>query len=122
MGGTLWSVSDVAAWWGAVLATVVFAWDVYKWAKSGPRVVMTVQTHMKMINIPRWSAEATYVTVRASTVAMPRPRSPISGSSITVRRFTVSLGELLRKRLLVAQVSRSMCPTGWSPETSGTAA
>jgi hypothetical protein len=32
MGGTLWSVSDVAAWWGAVLATVVFAWDVYKWA------------------------------------------------------------------------------------------
>jgi len=41
------SASDIAAWWGAGLATVVFAWEVYKWATSGPRLVMRLLPNMQ---------------------------------------------------------------------------
>ena len=30
--------SNIAAWWGAVLATVVLIWDVVKWSRDRPRV------------------------------------------------------------------------------------
>jgi hypothetical protein len=32
------SVSDYAAWWGAVIATIVLAWDIIKWRSRGPRL------------------------------------------------------------------------------------
>jgi hypothetical protein len=31
-----WSI--LAAWWGAVIATIVLLFDFYKWARSGPRI------------------------------------------------------------------------------------
>ncbi len=31
-----WSI--LAAWWGALVATIVLLFDYYKWARSGPRV------------------------------------------------------------------------------------
>lgn len=30
--------TDVIAWWGAIVATSVLAWDILKWFKSGPRL------------------------------------------------------------------------------------
>jgi hypothetical protein len=36
------TASDYAAWWGAVVATVVFAWDIIKWKKNGPRLKVSV--------------------------------------------------------------------------------
>jgi hypothetical protein len=57
-------LSELAAWWGAVVATAVFVWDLYKWAKSGPRLVITTQTDMRMINVPNWDADKIYTTVR----------------------------------------------------------
>ena len=32
------SVSDYAAWWGAVIATMVLGWDIIKWRSRGPRL------------------------------------------------------------------------------------
>ena len=32
-------ISLVAAWWGALIATVVLLFDLYKWAKSGPSIM-----------------------------------------------------------------------------------
>jgi hypothetical protein len=32
--------SDAAAWWGAVVATIVLLWDIYKWKTTGPRLVV----------------------------------------------------------------------------------
>jgi len=37
------SSSDIAAWWGAILATVVFAWELIKWFKTAPVLVIRVQ-------------------------------------------------------------------------------
>jgi hypothetical protein len=41
--------SIVAAWWGAVLATIVFFWDVYRWARSGARLVVTATPNMQQV-------------------------------------------------------------------------
>jgi hypothetical protein len=35
------SPSDYAAWWGAIIATFVFFWDIIKWKQSGPRLKVT---------------------------------------------------------------------------------
>jgi hypothetical protein len=34
--------SDYAAWWGAIVATIVFVWELVKWRSSGPRLQGTV--------------------------------------------------------------------------------
>jgi hypothetical protein len=32
------NITDIAAWYAAAVATAVFAWDIIKWQRSGPRV------------------------------------------------------------------------------------
>jgi hypothetical protein len=38
--------TEIAAWWGAVVATVVFLWDIYKWKHSGADVQVTASSDM----------------------------------------------------------------------------
>ena len=38
----------IAAWWGAILATIVFVWEIYKWLRSGPRLVINVAPNMQL--------------------------------------------------------------------------
>ena len=38
------SLTDVVAWWGAVIATGVLVWDVIKWRLSGPKLRLTVRS------------------------------------------------------------------------------
>lgn len=42
------NATTLAAWWGALVATVVLAWDVYKWKKSGPIINVTTSPNMQM--------------------------------------------------------------------------
>lgn len=46
------NASDLAAWWGATLATLVFGWDVYKWKTSGSRLALSVATDMQLAGAP----------------------------------------------------------------------
>lgn len=62
MSGT---TTQVLAWWGAVLATVVFLWDVYKWRTTGPRIRMTVQADIKILGDPELEGR-TYILVQAT--------------------------------------------------------
>lgn len=39
--------TDIAAWWGACVATAVFVWDIYKWRLSGARLRLTVSANME---------------------------------------------------------------------------
>jgi hypothetical protein len=41
------TASDIAAWWGAGIATIVLVWDIYKWATSGARLVIRTQPNMQ---------------------------------------------------------------------------
>lgn len=63
----LLDTTNLVAWWGAILSTVVFFWDIYKWWVSGPKVNFTVSTDMQILNVPGWKAGC-YVTVRAINI------------------------------------------------------
>jgi len=41
--------TEIVAWWGAVLATIVFLWDIYKWWTVGPKLRISVQTGIESI-------------------------------------------------------------------------
>ena len=49
--------TEIVAWWGAILATVVFLWDIYKWKTAGAKLRVTVQPNMKTINIPQYEGK-----------------------------------------------------------------
>lgn len=46
------TTTDIVAWWGAVIATFVFSWDVYKWLHAGPKLRTSVRSNMKTLGIP----------------------------------------------------------------------
>lgn len=46
------TASDIAAWWGAGIATIVLGWDIYKWTTSGPRLAVKVQPNMQETGDP----------------------------------------------------------------------
>jgi hypothetical protein len=57
--------TEVVAWWGAILATIVFVWDIYKWWTAGPKLRMAVLTGMESINIPQYDGK-TLISVNVS--------------------------------------------------------
>jgi len=65
------SPSEVAAWYGAVLATVVFmwnvVWNVYTWKRTGAIVNVTSTPNWKVFNgIPNGLEDKTFIFVRAA--------------------------------------------------------
>jgi len=44
------SMSEYAAWYGALVATTLLIWDVIKWVKAGPSIKATVSTGQKLTN------------------------------------------------------------------------
>src|SRR5437879_4880685 len=42
------NLTDVVAWWGAVVATIVLLWDVYKWTHRGADVRVEAAPNMKV--------------------------------------------------------------------------
>lgn len=58
--------TELAAWWGAGIATLVLGWDVYKWKTSGrPRIHVEVLPNRGIFNSPRHEGR-TYVAVRVT--------------------------------------------------------
>src|SRR6266436_6542276 len=58
--GTDWLMpvsTEIAAWWGAILATVVFVWDIIKWRLAGPRLRLTIRSGMKTANVPEYEGK-----------------------------------------------------------------
>lgn len=57
--------TDIAAWWGASVATLVLGWDVFKWARRGARVSFRVQANMQVLG-GHPKDERTYISLRAT--------------------------------------------------------
>lgn len=58
------NITDFAAWWGAVIATLVLAWDIYKWKKSGPLIEVSASPNMQILGgMPDSLSGKTYVAV-----------------------------------------------------------
>lgn len=58
------SVTDWAAWWGALIATTVLIWDVIKWIKRGPKIKLDMQVSGNMKMYPPDPDDKTYVSAR----------------------------------------------------------
>jgi hypothetical protein len=39
----------IVAWWGAILSTIVFLWDIYKYRRAGPKLRVGVRAGMLMV-------------------------------------------------------------------------
>jgi hypothetical protein len=44
------SPSDVAAWWGAIIATVILLWDIYKWRASQANLRVTASSNRQFVS------------------------------------------------------------------------
>jgi hypothetical protein len=53
--------TEILAWWGAVLSTLVFLWDIYKWRTQGPKMRMSVQSGMESINMPNLDGKKLFI-------------------------------------------------------------
>ncbi len=42
--------SVIAAWWGAIIASIVLLWDIFKWTTQGPRIVVHAKPNMHRVN------------------------------------------------------------------------
>ena len=49
--------TEIVAWWGAILARIVFIWDIIKWRLAGPRLRLTVRSGMKSFNLPEYEGK-----------------------------------------------------------------
>jgi len=59
------SLTDIAAWWGALIASAVLAWDVYKWRKRGAQLRVTAAPNMRVLNVPGVPESDLFVSVTA---------------------------------------------------------
>ena len=57
----------IVAWWGAVLATIVLLWDVFKWRRTGPRIRMSVRPNSTIYSDPELEGK-TLILVSATNV------------------------------------------------------
>jgi len=53
--------TSIVAWWGAILSTGVFAWDIYKYRSAGPKLRFTAQTGMETVNAPFYEGKTLIV-------------------------------------------------------------
>lgn len=58
--------TKVIAWWGAILSSTVFAWDIYKWGSSGPKIRLSVETNMKTINHPLFDGQTLMIATASN--------------------------------------------------------
>ena len=59
--------TELAAWWGAIIATLVFAWDVYKWKRTGPVIKVSAAPNMETFGgIPDGLKDKTFIVVEVT--------------------------------------------------------
>lgn len=59
-------ITTIVAWWGAVVATLVLVWDVYKWATSGTRLVAKASSNMLIVEPGKPQDNQHYITATVS--------------------------------------------------------
>ncbi len=59
--------TEIAAWWGAIIASVVLIWDMYKWKIQGPRLLMVLSPNMLVLGDPSREGK-TWVSVVVTNI------------------------------------------------------
>jgi hypothetical protein len=86
--------TEVVAWWGAVIATLVLIWDVYKWKTSGPRIKFSASPDMEIIGDPQKQKEGkTYITVKAINIG----GRPTTITKVGIIHYKSQFNRLIKK-------------------------
>jgi hypothetical protein len=73
------TISEVAAWWGAILATIVLFWDIYKWRTSGPLISLSCSANSQIVG-GHQNEKKIFIVVKARNTG---------GSSTTITNLTL---------------------------------
>ena len=81
-GGAMQSdLTKVAAWWGAVIATGVFLWDIYKWWRAGANLRIKVLSDAFAFGAGAGKPQGPYIVVTVTNVGdAPTTIQSLSGS------------------------------------------
>ena len=61
--------TEIAAWWGAIVATLIFAWDIFKWKRSGAIISINASPNMKTFGgVPDGLENKTLIVVEATNI------------------------------------------------------
>ena len=85
------SATVIAAWRGAVVATLAFLWEVFQWTRSGPRILVNAKAGMEPINVPGANEKEKLIFIEVVNVG-DRPT--------TITNFGTHIFDGLIKRLL----------------------
>jgi len=60
-------ITYLAAWWGAIIATLLLVWDMYKWKRSGPIINVSASPNMETVGkIPNHLEGKKYISVEVT--------------------------------------------------------
>lgn len=96
------SASDWAGWWGAIVATLVAAWELFKWLYSGPRLRVTAHPNMQQA-VGGKLENARYIVVNVTNVGDARTTI----THLCLHYYPSKLAVIRRKpseRMVVVQV------------------
>ena len=85
--------TEIAAWWGAGVATLLLLWDIYKWVTLGPRLRMVVQGDMLVMGDPARKGEK-FVTVRVTN----RGNQSTTLTNLCLAHFSSTFKKWLRRK------------------------
>ena len=87
------SATVIAAWWGAIVATLAFLWEVFQYSRSGPRILVKAKAGMEPINVPGVNENEKLIFVEVVNVG----DRPTTITSFGTHIFNGLLKRLFRK-------------------------
>lgn len=61
------SYTEIAAWWGAILSSIVFLWNLYKWKVKAARLLMWLEPNTRAFGDPAGEAKS-WISVTVSNI------------------------------------------------------
>ena len=89
----------IVAWWGAIVATIVLLWDIYKWKASGPKLRLEVLPDRVIYNDPEREGKI-FISFQAQNIGS----QPTTISSLYLRSYSSTYNRLLRRSNKAAYV------------------
>ena len=86
------TATDIVAWWGAIIATTVLVWDIYKWRTSGARIRLLVQSGMKLFGDPDMEDD-TFITFKVTNIG----DRPTTITAVGFRHYETLFSRLRKK-------------------------
>jgi len=90
-------ITNIAAWWGAVIATFVIIWDIYKWKHSGSIINVTASPNMQTVeNFPTYKDDKDYISIIVTNTG--NIKTTITHLVIFYYKYNPILSKILKKK------------------------